>query len=107
MSLVRLGLIPLCDRDTGICPDALAAELSARLLWQTANMSSDSPPDLHMLNVVVRDMAASLAFCRRLGIAVPAPGDAAGAHVQLNPPGIFSCTWAPSPGAGTAMPSRR
>ena len=65
-------------------------ELSARLLWQTANMSSDSPPNLHMLNVVVRDMAASLDFYRRLGIAVPAPGDAASAHVQLKMPGGFS-----------------
>ncbi len=27
-----------------------------------------------MLNVVVRDMAASLDFYRRLGIAVPGPG---------------------------------
>jgi hypothetical protein len=43
-----------------------------------------------MLNVVVRDMAASLDFYRRLGIAVPAPGDAAGAHVQLKMPGGFS-----------------
>jgi uncharacterized glyoxalase superfamily protein PhnB len=53
-------------------------------------MSSDSPPDLHMLNVVVGDMVASLDFYRRLGIAVPAPGDAAGAHVQLKMPGGFS-----------------
>jgi hypothetical protein len=68
----------------------LAAELSARRLWQTANMSSDRPPDLHMLNVVVRDLAASLDFYRRLGIAVPAPGDAASAHVQLKMPGGFS-----------------
>ena len=43
-----------------------------------------------MLNVVVRDMAASLDFYRRLGIAVPASGDAAGAHVQLKMPGGFS-----------------
>ena len=43
-----------------------------------------------MLNVVVRDMAASLDFYRRLGIAVPAPADAAGAHVQLKMPGGFS-----------------
>jgi predicted lactoylglutathione lyase len=34
-----------------------------------------------MLNVVVRDMAASTDFYRRLGIAVPGPGDATGAHV--------------------------
>ncbi len=65
-----------------------AAGLSARLLWQTANVSSDSPPDLHMLNVVARDMAASLDFYRRLSIAVPASGDAAGGHVQLKMPDI-------------------
>jgi len=41
-----------------------------------------------MLNVVVQDMAASLAFYQRLGIAVP--GDAAAAHVQLKMPGGFS-----------------
>jgi len=66
-------------------------------------MSSDSPPDLHMPNVVVRDMAASLDSYRRLGIAVPAPGDAASAHVQLKMPGGFSLGWtAPSrPGCGT------
>jgi hypothetical protein len=33
---------------------------------------SDSAPDLHMLNVVVGDMAASLDLYRRLGIAVAA-----------------------------------
>jgi len=53
-------------------------------------MSSNNPPDLHMLNVVVGDMAASLDFYRRLGIAVPAPGDGGGAHVQLKMPGGFS-----------------
>jgi catechol 2,3-dioxygenase-like lactoylglutathione lyase family enzyme len=58
--------------------------------WQTSDMTSDRPPDLHMLNVVVRDMAASLDFYRRLGIAVPAPDNSAGAHVQLKMPGGFS-----------------
>ena len=53
-------------------------------------MSGDSPPDLHMLNVVVRDMAASPDFYRRLGIAVAASGDAGSAHVQLRMPGGFS-----------------
>ena len=43
-----------------------------------------------MLNVVVRDMAASLDFYRRLGIAVPAPDNSAGVHVQLKMPGGFS-----------------
>ena len=32
---------------------------------------SESTPDLHMLNVVVRDMVSSLAFYARLGVAVP------------------------------------
>jgi catechol 2,3-dioxygenase-like lactoylglutathione lyase family enzyme len=65
--------------------------LSAHLPpWQTSDVTSDRPPDLHMLNVIVRDMAASLDFYRRLGIAVSAPGDSAGAHVQLKMPGGFS-----------------
>ena len=51
---------------------------------------SDSPPDLHMLNLVVTDMAASLDFYRRLGVAAPEGQDAAGAHVQLRMPGGFS-----------------
>lgn len=41
-----------------------------------------------MLNVIVADMAASLDFYQRLGLAVPRPGD--GAHVQLKMPGGFS-----------------
>jgi hypothetical protein len=41
-----------------------------------------------MLNVVVRDMAATLDFYRRLGIAVPV--DATGTHVQLKTSGGFS-----------------
>jgi len=51
---------------------------------------SDSPPDLHMLNLVVTDMAASLDFYRRLGIAVAQGQDPAGAHVQLRMPSGFS-----------------
>ena len=51
---------------------------------------SESTPGLHMLNVVVGDMAASLDFCRRLGIAVPGDLDSAGAHVRLRMPGGFS-----------------
>ncbi len=47
---------------------------------------SDNAPDLHMLNVVVADMAASLDFYRRLGVAAP-EGDSAGdVHVQLRLP---------------------
>jgi uncharacterized glyoxalase superfamily protein PhnB len=51
---------------------------------------SDSAPDLHMVNLVVNDMAASLDFYRRLGIAVPEGADADGAHIQLRMPGGFS-----------------
>jgi catechol 2,3-dioxygenase-like lactoylglutathione lyase family enzyme len=75
-------------------------------LWQTAVMS-ESAPDLHMLNLIVGDMPASLDFYRRLGVAAPAgesvaagraaaTGQAAagegapGAHVQLRMPGGFS-----------------
>jgi uncharacterized glyoxalase superfamily protein PhnB len=43
-----------------------------------------------MLNLVVADMAASLAFYRRLGIAVPEGQGAAAAHVQLRMPSGFS-----------------
>jgi len=51
---------------------------------------SDRAPDLHMLNVVVRDMAASLDFFRRLGVAVPDGVESSEAHVQLRLPGGFS-----------------
>ncbi len=51
---------------------------------------SESPPGLHMLNLVVGDMAASIDFYRRLGIAVPHEENAAGPHVQLRMPGGFS-----------------
>ena len=43
-----------------------------------------------MLNMVVGDMAASLDFYQRLGIAVPGPADGVGGHVQLKMPGGFS-----------------
>lgn len=52
---------------------------------------SDSRPDLHMLNVVVSDMAASLDFYRRLGVVVPDDEDpATAAHLELRMPGGFS-----------------
>ncbi len=50
----------------------------------------NSGPDLHMLNLVVDDMRASLDFYRQLGIAVPDGADAAAPHVQLRMPGGFS-----------------
>jgi uncharacterized glyoxalase superfamily protein PhnB len=51
---------------------------------------SDIVPDLHMLNLVVADMAASLAFYRRLGITIAGGQDAAAAHAQLRMPSGFS-----------------
>ena len=51
---------------------------------------TDTSADLHMLNVVVTDMAATVAFYQRLGVAVPDDVDAEAAHVQLRMPGGFS-----------------
>ena len=51
---------------------------------------SDDPPDLHMLNVLVRDMAASVEFYRRLGVVAPDVGDGSGVHRQLRMPNGFS-----------------
>ena len=79
-------------------------------------------PDLHMLNVLVRDIDASVDFYRRLGVGVPE--DASGVHVQLRMPGGFSLEldtpesarlwhagWRSDPGSvsvviGFALPSR-
>jgi catechol 2,3-dioxygenase-like lactoylglutathione lyase family enzyme len=46
--------------------------------------------DLHMLNVVTADLAASLEFYRRLGVEVPAGVDDDDVHVELPQPGGFS-----------------
>ena len=46
-------------------------------------------PDLHMLNVIVADMSASLDFYRQLGV-VPDGDVTTGAHVQLRMPSGFS-----------------
>jgi uncharacterized glyoxalase superfamily protein PhnB len=46
-------------------------------------------PDLHMLNLVVRDIEASAEFYRRLGVARP-PGTVTGGHVALKTPSGFS-----------------
>lgn len=51
---------------------------------------SDAPPDLHMLNIVVSDMAASVGFYQRLGVALPDGEAASGVHTQLRLPGGFS-----------------
>jgi uncharacterized glyoxalase superfamily protein PhnB len=85
---------------------------------------SDHPTDLHMLNVVVVDMAATLDFYRALGVAVPDGEDASGDHVQLPMPGgvsleldtansarLWHAGWRDDPGSvsvviGFALPSR-
>ncbi|MGH8999564.1 MAG: VOC family protein [Acidimicrobiia bacterium] len=54
-------------------------------------MNDPAPaPDLHMLNVVVADMARSLDFYARLGAAETVGEDPSSAHVQLRMPGNFS-----------------
>ncbi|HKA03183.1 MAG TPA: VOC family protein [Acidimicrobiales bacterium] len=51
---------------------------------------SERSADLHMLNVVVANMAASVSFYRRLGVAVGDDLDTSAPHVQLRLPGGFS-----------------
>jgi catechol 2,3-dioxygenase-like lactoylglutathione lyase family enzyme len=51
---------------------------------------SDAPLDLHMLNVVVRDMGATVEFYRRLGVVLGDAEEMSGPHVQLRMPGGFS-----------------
>jgi hypothetical protein len=53
--------------------------------WRTA--LAEGVPDLHMLNLVVADMAASLALYRHLRTAMPEDHNATAAHVQLRMPG--------------------
>jgi catechol 2,3-dioxygenase-like lactoylglutathione lyase family enzyme len=51
---------------------------------------TDAAPDLHMLNVVVSDMAATVGFYRRLGVAAGEDQDLSGPHVQIRMPSGFS-----------------
>lgn len=51
---------------------------------------ADNAPDLHMLNLVVRDVQASIAFYRKLGVAGPDDPAVTGGHAQLRMPGGFS-----------------
>ncbi|HET6795072.1 MAG TPA: VOC family protein [Acidimicrobiales bacterium] len=53
-------------------------------------MSADGQPDLHMLNLVVNDMAASLDFYGRLGLPLPDGDEGPGMHAQLRSPSGFS-----------------
>ena len=50
---------------------------------------SDAKPELHMLNLVVGDMAASLDFYRKLGLDVPS-AEEAGMHGEIRMPSGFS-----------------
>jgi hypothetical protein len=89
--LSRLSTISACRHNIPSAPRRRpqAAGAAGRLCGRLRKVS-DGPPGLYMLNLVVTDMAASLDFYRRLGIAVPQGQDAAGAHVQLRMPGGFS-----------------
>jgi uncharacterized glyoxalase superfamily protein PhnB len=51
---------------------------------------SEGVPDLHMINVVVGDMEASLEFYRRLGVEVPDGAAAGGPHAEMKMPGGVS-----------------
>jgi catechol 2,3-dioxygenase-like lactoylglutathione lyase family enzyme len=82
-----------------------------------------SQPDLHMINLVVDDMAASVAFYRRLGV-VPEDVDTASPHLQLRMLGglsleldtaesarLWHAAWRADPSSvgavlGFALPSR-
>jgi len=51
---------------------------------------SDTAPELHMLNLVVGDTAASVDFYRRLGVELPSGETPSDAHVAMRTPGGFS-----------------
>jgi catechol 2,3-dioxygenase-like lactoylglutathione lyase family enzyme len=51
---------------------------------------SDATPELHMLNLVVGDTAASVDFYRRLGVELPSGEEPSGVHVAMRTPGRFS-----------------
>jgi catechol 2,3-dioxygenase-like lactoylglutathione lyase family enzyme len=51
---------------------------------------SDAAPELHMLNLVVGDTAASVDFYRRLGVELPSGEQPSGVHVAMRTPGGLS-----------------
>lgn len=51
---------------------------------------ADGATDLHMLNLVVGDIQASIEFYRRLGVVGPGSPAVTGGHVALRMPGGFS-----------------
>src|SRR4051812_37747568 len=79
------------SEDRGLSGDRTRLKtLSCHPESRLAAMSEDRAPDLHMLNVVVHDMAATLEFYRRLGVEGTGDVDPAGVHAQLRMPGGFS-----------------
>lgn len=54
------------------------------------------PPALDVIGLVVADLPASLAFYRRLGLAVPDGADAE-PHVEVSLPGGMRLCWDPVP----------
>jgi hypothetical protein len=64
--------------------------LGRSVVLADCGVMNESPPDLHMLNVVVADMSASLGFYRQLGVAGPDGAAVVGGHMQLRMPGGFS-----------------
>jgi catechol 2,3-dioxygenase-like lactoylglutathione lyase family enzyme len=53
-------------------------------------MSTDEPPVLAQLNLVVADMAASVAFYRRLGLTIDDASPWAAHHIEVRMPTGFS-----------------
>jgi catechol 2,3-dioxygenase-like lactoylglutathione lyase family enzyme len=51
---------------------------------------ADAAPELHMLNLVVGDTAASVDFYRRLGVELPSGEQPSGPHLAMRTPGGFS-----------------
>ncbi len=51
-------------------------------------------PKLDMIGLVVEDLAASLAFYRRLGLEIPADADSS-PHVEVTLPGGLRLAWDP------------
>ncbi len=53
-------------------------------------MSTDAPPVLAQLNLVVADMVASVAFYRRLGLTIDDSNPWSAHHIDVRMPGGFS-----------------
>jgi len=51
---------------------------------------SHKPPELRMINLIVKDTAASIEFYRRLGVEAPPPTEGSQMHVEMPMPSGFS-----------------